>query len=148
MTWEIREHDVLVFLASGDPERRYECTAADGDRITLRTWDAGTPAETIRDRAQLAALDPCPYVVTVMAATPDPFARRRRQQPASRDVTDAVTDRTALTRPVTDVTDAVTPAVTGRQCACGCGQPVISTHPAARYAGPACRKRANRRKRG
>lgn len=38
---------------------------------------------------------------------------------------------------------AVTPAVT-RLCGCGCGQPVTSARPEARYASPACRVRAHR----
>lgn len=143
--WEIRPHDVLVFLASQDPDRRLEVRAVDGDRVTLRCWDeSDRPSDAVRGMAELAALDPCPVVVTIMASTPDPFACRRRTP----DVTDAVTDVTAVTRPVTDVTDAVTPVSTGRVCACGCGAPVISTHPAARYASPACRVRTNRRKRG
>lgn len=38
----------------------------------------------------------------------------------------------------------VTPDVTARSCACGCGQPVISPRPEARYATGACRVRAHR----
>jgi hypothetical protein len=40
--------------------------------------------------------------------------------------------------------DPVTAAVTGRLCACGCGQPVTSPRPEARYATGACRVRAHR----
>jgi hypothetical protein len=38
----------------------------------------------------------------------------------------------------------VTPAVTGRLCACGCGQPITSARPEAKYASGACRVRAHR----
>jgi hypothetical protein len=38
----------------------------------------------------------------------------------------------------------VTPAVTDRLCACGCGRPVTSARPEARYATGACRVRAHR----
>jgi hypothetical protein len=38
----------------------------------------------------------------------------------------------------------VTPPVSDRLCACGCGQPVTSPRPEARYATPACRVRAHR----
>jgi hypothetical protein len=39
---------------------------------------------------------------------------------------------------------AVTLAVTDRSCACGCGRPVTSPRPEARYATGACRVRAHR----
>jgi hypothetical protein len=39
---------------------------------------------------------------------------------------------------------SVTPPVTGRLCACGCGQPVTSPRPEAKYATGACRVRAHR----
>jgi hypothetical protein len=38
----------------------------------------------------------------------------------------------------------VTPAVTARLCACGCGRPVTSPRPEAKYATGACRVRAHR----
>jgi hypothetical protein len=41
---------------------------------------------------------------------------------------------------------AVTPAVTDRPCACGCGRPVTSPRPEAKYASGACRVRAHRAK--
>jgi hypothetical protein len=43
-----------------------------------------------------------------------------------------------------DGEDDVTPSVTVRACACGCGQPVTSPRPEARYATGACRVRAHR----
>ncbi len=41
------------------------------------------------------------------------------------------------------IADAVTAGVT-RSCECGCGAPVTSARPEARYASPACRVRAHR----
>lgn len=148
--WDPRPHEVVVFPLGPDPDRRYEVMAVDGDQVRLRTWDEdrGAWSGAVRDVAGLQSLGMLPVVLAIFAATPEPFAHRRGRRPAEPDVTDVTDAAVALTWPVTDVTDAVTPAVTGRACACGCGSPVISTHPQARYAGPACRKRANRRKRG
>jgi hypothetical protein len=41
-------------------------------------------------------------------------------------------------------TPSVTPAVTGRLCACGCGRPVAGHRADAKYASAACRVRAHR----
>jgi hypothetical protein len=59
-------------------------------------------------------------------------------------VTPDVTEHLHEWRRVCQECGAVEADVTGRSCACGCGQPVTSLRPEARYATGACRVRAHR----